>query len=265
MSVQAAPPYGQTLARAGAYRLLSLGYSYPSAGVFEEFRRVLALHRAAQPPAIAMESHWKALWEVSDPARGGESCGITHLEAEFTRLFDRTVACSPYESENVGGMRAFTKSRDLADVCGFYKAFGLELGPDAAEMADHVKVELEFMGDLALKEAYFAQEGGGEALEITMDAERAFLRDHLGRWIAQFSDRLLKATANPFYEALAKATGAFIAAELVALEVTPQPISGQRGVGPDELAAEEFTCPLAQPVDVGQTAQNHSRRPGSAR
>ncbi|MBM3270506.1 MAG: molecular chaperone TorD family protein [Candidatus Sericytochromatia bacterium] len=214
------------LARAGLYRLLALGFAYPAPDVREEFLRVLELHVSQEPQFGDFRADLAAL-------RLGDS---DELIADYTRLFDRMIECSPYESDNVGGMRAFTKARDLADVQGFYRAFGLELGEDAAEMNDHIGIELEFASVLALKEAYFQDEGNNEGLEITLDARRAFLRDHVARWVPAFCERLAASAGHPFYRALAGVTRAVVAADVAEVGVVvPTPAAGPGTPEPDEF------------------------------
>lgn len=239
-------PTDRALARAGQYRLLALGFAYPETGVLGEFRRVLELHARAEGNSDGIVGpHLAEFRAALRPAQEAQEAQEA-LEAEYTRLFDRTIACSPYESENVGGMRAFTKSRDLADVQGFYKAFGLDLGPEAAEMGDHIRVELEFLSTLALKEAYFREEGADEALEITMEAQVAFLRDHVGRWVPAFCDRLDKVAEHPFYRTLGAATRARVVQDLEMLAIEPLSLVGPGGGDPDDLTADEMVCPLSR-------------------
>jgi TorA maturation chaperone TorD len=74
------------------------------------------------------------------------------------------------------------KSFELADIAGFYRAFGVEITP-GTERPDHIAVELEFMHLLAVKEVVAAgREDGGEHARICRDARATFFRDHLGRW-----------------------------------------------------------------------------------
>jgi len=67
----------------------------------------------------------------------------------------------------------------LADIVGFYKAFGLR--PNEGIPVDHFSVEAEFMSHLLLREAYALANNNDEMKEIVVDAERKFLRDHLSR------------------------------------------------------------------------------------
>jgi DMSO reductase family type II enzyme chaperone len=102
----------------------------------------------------------------------------------------------------------------LADLAAFYRAFGLEVTTDAGERQDHICLELEFMCVLAAKEAY-AHEQQLDADQLTQcrDAQRKFLREHLGRWTPAFTRRLTAATNEPTLRALAEFTRAFIESE----------------------------------------------------
>jgi DMSO reductase family type II enzyme chaperone len=110
----------------------------------------------------------------------------------------------------------------LADLAAFYRAFGLEVAEDAGERHDHICLELEFLCVLAAKEAYALEHQlDGEQLAQCRDAQRKFLREHLGRWTPAFTRRLAAATHEPTLRALAEFTRAFIESECVRFGVTP--------------------------------------------
>ncbi|MBI6546239.1 MAG: molecular chaperone TorD family protein, partial [Cyanobacteria bacterium NC_groundwater_1444_Ag_S-0.65um_54_12] len=161
----------KNLARSGLYRLLSLGFGYPAAALRQEYQRSLDCIRNA-----SVQASWEPVWSKL------ESDSAEDLEGEYLRLFATNVVCSPYESEQGAGPKDFTKARDLSDIQGFYQAFGFSLVASAGELGDHIRVELEFMSILCLKEAYFFLWGEGmdEAVAIVRDGQRLFLRDHLG-------------------------------------------------------------------------------------
>ena len=101
----------------------------------------------------------------------------------------------------------------LADLAAFYRAFGLEVDDDASERQDHLCIELEFMSVLAAKEAYGVQNAlDAETLDIVRDAQRRFLREHLGRWSPAFGRRLAKAAEGPL-AALGDLLRVFVEAE----------------------------------------------------
>jgi TorA maturation chaperone TorD len=108
---------------------------------------------------------------------------------------------APTEMDQLDGppQLELTRTFEMADVAGFYKAFGVEVGP-GGERVDHIATELEFMNLLAVKESIaLQQEGEGEHARICRDASRSFLRDHLGRWVRPFAEKLEAAAAAPSY------------------------------------------------------------------
>jgi DMSO reductase family type II enzyme chaperone len=79
----------------------------------------------------------------------------------------------------------------LADLAAFYRAFGLEVAAEADERHDHICLQLEFMCVLAAKEAYALEHQlGSEELATCREAQKKFLREHLGRWTPAFARRL---------------------------------------------------------------------------
>jgi DMSO reductase family type II enzyme chaperone len=110
----------------------------------------------------------------------------------------------------------------LADLAAFYRAFGLEVTDDAGERQDHLCLELEFMCVLAAKEAYAMEhQFVAEQLAQCRDAQKQFLREHLGRWTPAFTRRLTAATSDPVLRALAEFTRAFIESECARFGVHP--------------------------------------------
>lgn len=109
----------------------------------------------------------------------------------------------------------------LADIAGFYNAFGFPLPVEGDEKPDHVSSELEFVGFLYAKEAHALHAGNAEAAEVTREARLAFLRDHLALWIASFATALEETAPGSAYAAVG-ALAAQAVGEEVPLEA-PQP------------------------------------------
>ena len=175
------------LARSGLYRLLALSFRYPTPELRTEIARV-------------QDQFCQVPWPFADidPALLDlPAATVEDLQADYLHLFDMKVACSPYESEYGMGNKSFTKTRDLADIAGFYAAFGVSLGDEAGELFDHIQVELEFMSILALKEASACHDGHADGYAVTREGEASFLQDHLGRWVPTFCQRLAEAGIGP--------------------------------------------------------------------
>jgi DMSO reductase family type II enzyme chaperone len=110
----------------------------------------------------------------------------------------------------------------LADLAAFYRAFGLELCDECDERQDHIAMELEFMAVLAMKEAYaFETSPDGEELAVCRDAEKKFLREHLGRWSPAFARRLGRAWDGEVLGVLAELLRRFVELDCASHGVRP--------------------------------------------
>lgn len=169
----------RALARSRIYRILALAFRCPEAG------DAAALDQLAQTAGV------EALGEGASglaPVLQELASALQATDAEALR--DRYVAtfghvtlpdCPLYETA-CGAGDPFRQPQTLADLSGFYRAFGLEVAANAGERGDHLAVELEFMHYLAYREAYALERHGAEQVAAIQDAERRFLLDHLGRW-----------------------------------------------------------------------------------
>lgn len=75
----------------------------------------------------------------------------------------------------------------MADIAGFYRAFGFEA---SGERPDHVVPELEFLALLLMKEAYARISGDAEGAEVCASARGKFVAQHLGEWLPDFAGRV---------------------------------------------------------------------------
>ena len=227
----------ETVARSACYKLLSLAFLPPSQsteGLFSRIDRILDVlpgdHQAILNPIVRQV----------EIARGGA------IEREHSRLFGVGLAATPYETE-YDPLVSARKGHRLADLLGFYEAFGLRLADHRKEFPDHIAVELEFMSLLLLKAAHAEAEAMGEARAVSEEAAVKFLADHLGAWGGTFADRVEAVTQDDFYRFSARLLRGFLLAECQLLGVEPTHVSG---VGP-QLAAvppqapEPLACPFA--------------------
>lgn len=139
------------------------------------------------------------------------------LQTAYRHTFGATGSLC-YETE-YGLPHEFGQSQEMADINGFYRAFGFTLGGPVRERSDHLAVELEFMHVLALKEAHAINQGVAEHAEICVEAQHKFLQDHLGRWIDLFAQSLALNTHQDVYLALAHLAAAFIKADAARLGI----------------------------------------------
>ncbi len=117
----------------------------------------------------------------------------------------------PYETAHTPEtpQEGLIRTYELADIAGFYRAFGVEVTP-GMERVDHVAVELEFLHLLAVKAALARESGEIEHAEICRDAAAAFLNDHLGRWSDKFSAWLDANAGTDLYRLAGQTLAAFV-------------------------------------------------------
>lgn len=223
------------LHRSAVYRLLAMAFAYPTPLRLGEVARTAAKVAAGADPSVR-----SALAALAEAARGGDAAALAD---EHVALFQRQVRCPPYEGA-YGPPQLAGKASLLADIAGFYRAFALEPAEGQPEVEDHVGAELEFMSVLAFKEAWAVADNHPEGRQVTRDAQRAFLRDHLGRWGAAFSARVGAIATAGLYPTAARLLRAWLETDCAKLDVSPDPLEGV-----SEAEAAPFACPMAPEKD----------------
>jgi len=142
------------------------------------------------------------------------------LIGEFQRLFGHSLRglIVPYETE-YGPDSAFRQSDELADIGGFYQAFGLTLSQEQGERWDHLAVECEFFSFLARKEVLLRHNGDLAAAERVRDGQRQFFRDHLGCFARAVAEGLTTNAGHTFYKAIGDLLTALVRHDEIALSV----------------------------------------------
>ncbi|MDW8319428.1 MAG: molecular chaperone TorD family protein [Anaerolineae bacterium] len=192
----------QALSRSQVYGFLASVYLYPTENWSEDLP--LAAAAAARLPHAPA---WPAVSPLPLPS----------LQAVYLRCFG-LAGSLPYETE-YGLPHEYRQAQELADIAGFYRAFGFTVGGAVRERPDHLAAELEFMHLMTLKEAHALATGLTEAAVICREAQARFLADHLGAWIDLFAESLALNTADGPYPPLARFTAAWVHAEAARLGV----------------------------------------------
>ena len=177
---------------------------------------------------------------------------LTDLQAEHRRVFSNviTLDCPPYETL-FGNDHVFGQAHVMGDIAGFYKAFGLELSRDIHERLDHLSVELEFMHFLAYKESYALCHDSADKTQIVVDAQKKFLKNHIGRWVPLFSRMLVKKADTGFFRYLAEFTADCMDFDALYLGVVPQPYSET------DYRPATFSAPEGQIYECGAQDQGN--------
>jgi TorA maturation chaperone TorD len=235
----------ERLERGSLYRLLGWALARPQADHLPALAEAAEALARVVEPAVA-----EPLARFAAAARATDAAAVTD---EYVFLFDRGAKCPPYEGAWGEAPQLAGKAALLADIAGFYAAFGLQPGEAQPDVEDHIAAECEFMSALALKEAYALAESDDEGAAITGAAQSRFVGDHLGRWSETFSDALKDASPLPYYGALADLLSAWVKAEIERLGAAPSVVLGRSGYDPIQ-EADAFSCPMAEPESAPEDA-----------
>lgn len=212
--------------RSITYRVLASAFLYPDEELTAYIQDGLMVEEL-RTYARGIEEDSKADFfkTIQDFESTFEGLTLADLQAEHRRVFGHTISneCPAYETE-YGGMHIFQQAQELGDIAGFYSAFGLEVSDDIRERPDHISTQLEFMHFLTYKETYARENHGKENAEICREAQKTFLREHLGRWAPIFLERLLGKAERGFYKELAQLTRKFLRFEARFLDIKPEEI-----------------------------------------
>lgn len=229
------------LSRAVMYRFLSLATAYPTRDACTALRELVPSAReAASSFGAGVESAVRVLSDrlaaTSDEA----------IERAHTAAFTMTASelCPTHETAYTA-RHLFQVSEQMADVAGFYRAFGVDA---QGERPDSLAMELEFAYLLALKEAYAIEHHGPAKVALCRKAERAFLHDHLGRWGGAVAARMIARDPDGLIGATGDLLDAFLALEQRHLRSgppAPLPDKPYRSEDDDDADAPCMTGELA--------------------
>ncbi len=195
------PQESLPIPRSNIYRLLSLGFRYPSYSVFKTFQ--------SGEFSLELEENISILPHIREMEKALFVNNITFSEFEikFVETFDTgspLPPCPPYE-----GFYIEPRTAVMLEISEFYRHFGLAMSQKEGkrEFPDHISAELEFLHFLTFQETQ-----APENIREYLLAQKDFLERHLLRWVPEFCNRL-RNSGTPFYVRLAHVTSVFLACE----------------------------------------------------
>lgn len=178
------------------------------------------------------------------------------LIKEYDHIFGLLVSgeCPPYETEYCPQTFSVYRSHSMADIAGFYRAFGLEPSRKSPERHDHIVLELEFMAWLIAKTLYALEEGEEDNANLCREAQVNFFRDHFAWWTPAFAlalrrkadgiadEREIDSPPKSYQGAFGAFLTAFVPAERGILGIAPPTAL----IAPARAKEEDCdTCPLS--------------------
>ncbi len=208
MSLVEVPALELALCRSMLYEALALGFCAPGPEVAQRLASPAGSAALAEAASLLDDKLDELVRKLATPP-----AQVERLPRRFLLLFGHTSRgpVPPYETE-YGTDTLFLQPQEMADIAGFFRAFGLELDRAQHQRLDHIACECEFLAFLCRKEAYALEQGDEHMLEQTCRAQRLFLKDHLGRFGPAFGHRLARED-DGFYGVLGRVCAAFLEAE----------------------------------------------------
>ncbi|MFQ5514302.1 MAG: molecular chaperone [Myxococcota bacterium] len=222
----------RALARARVYRGLATLFRVPDSDLARRLRerdwpelRAALVDLDAGPAAQALAEQLEVRLTPSSASE------LSRAHRDSFGLAGDSI-CVPNETAHAPQtpQEALVRTFQLADIAGFYRAFGVEIVPET-ERVDHIVAELEFMQLLCVKQATAESHDNREAAEICAEAAAAFVEDHLGRWVSRFRARLEEIHAPELYVAAARLLEAVLELEERPSRGRAQPSGAQKGCG----------------------------------
>ena len=244
------------LGRSAVYEVLALGLTYPSEASRERLADLvadLADHEVVK--AYGLAPRLAAITEALDLT------GVEDLQLEHNHLFLGQVLCSPHETEYERD--TFSKASQLADIAGFYNAWGLQTSDVRRTMPDFIGTELEFLAMVTRREAYAMLRGWANRRKLARESVQAFMQTHPGRWVNAFAADLREVTsespAGSFYSAIARLLEQFVVMDIAAAGVMPAVLGMRMPRSEDEEAMLCIEDEL--PVDEDELAEFEAELP----
>ena len=130
------------------------------------------------------------------------------LSADFCDLFLKSDKDSalPYASMYIGktGLLNDEPAREMEALMSQH---GVQVDKNLNEPADHIAIELDFLGNLIIRSNELEQE---HALEAALSEQEAFIRQHLLSWTPAFSTKCQTLDDFGFYAAIVSLMVAFL-------------------------------------------------------
>ncbi len=211
--------------RSALYSLVAALFSYPTTEKFavlfdEDYRQLVSA--ASRQLGKLHDKQSRPLTESIEAVFHSLSDDMATVEESYINVFGHTLSkeTAPYELEHLMIDEVFQRTQRLADINGFYRAFGLEI--DRRERADHISVQAEFLAWLIMKEIHAtAMPDSEERVAVCQEAQMKFWRDHFGGWAPVFRQALSEPTIEPFYRGAAVFLGHYLEFEQAYLIMEP--------------------------------------------
>jgi TorA maturation chaperone TorD len=197
-------------------------YSYPENEERTWLQSLIAEDVFSEVPFAADKDETKAGLEFLQKwgKNGIADEAFENMRVDYTRLFiglDKVIA-PPWESVYFGDDRLIFQQRTL-EVRAWYRRFELEAERIHQEPDDHIGLELLFLSHLAALGIQALNEQDNARFEELLDAQREFIKKHLGTWALTWCGLVERNAQTDFYKGLAHLTRGALSALSEVLDI----------------------------------------------
>lgn len=157
----------------------------PARGLLTRAWRLAAMPHAALGVADLQRGELPPATVDFEPVASWLGLEAARRQRAMNHVFGLVISklCPPCETEHLRSRDAFHRAQEMADIAGFYRAFGVALRGPVPQRPDHIVVELDFVATLLERlAAAHADDPVSEGAEICRQALTAFIRDHMAAW-----------------------------------------------------------------------------------
>jgi len=136
---------------------------------------------------------------------------LKNISKDWTRLFRGVVRdgiLPPYESlyrpERL-------QKKPAQQINRLFSEMGIQVPEEWHQPSDYIGVELDFMRLLCEREQQEREKMEKDALRQVLEIEKSFLREHLGRWVPLFSEKMTQQAHEDYYRGVARLTAGLVA------------------------------------------------------
>lgn len=152
-----------------------------------------------------------------------------NLHWDFTRMFigPHSLPAPPWESSYLNEERLLFQKETL-EVRRKYLKYNFVPKNFPHEADDHIGLELDFMGRLS--EIAGKKVNNMEITDVIelLEDQKAFLKEHLLKWVPSFSQDIIKSAESDFYKGMAKILKGFLELDIIAIEELLEEVKGYK-------------------------------------
>lgn len=193
------------LAAAEIYGIASYAFKYPDDEMLDYMSEAVGEIAEAMQVTNADPGTMDKGLAFAAAAVARDAKAVRH---DYNEFFTGRKQTSLDESEHDTAI--FYRHQRIADISGFYNAFGFEVSQQEHQRPDFIGTELEFMCMLLLKRTYALEQSWNDEAEVCLDAERKFFTEHLEWWMPQLCETIRGASSCAFYISLSNFLESFI-------------------------------------------------------